>query len=312
MAEHRILIFEGQAFLSVQNGRLKVSRPNHDHQYVLPEDIDVVVLNHPAITITSQVFDILTNANVIIYFVGINHYPTALLYPLQNTTQTVKRLHQQIAIINTDVADELWANIVHAKIKSQIAILTIKKQAIPERLYRLANEINAGDPENKEAEAAKLYWQKLFGETFRRYKMGATDLINVGLNYGYAVLRSLIARQVCYAGLNPTLGIKHHNLENPYNLIDDLIEPFRFIVDNAVYDLQTQLTDSKLFSPQLKKALITAMIMDVPVGRSIVRNDTAITLFVDSFTRILNEDGKTKLSFPRYDIWAQMDGESCG
>lgn len=162
MSEHQILIFEGQAFLAVQNGRLKISRPNHDHQYVLPEDIDVVVLNHPAITITSQVFDVLSSANVIIHFIGTNHYPSAWLYPLQYTTQTVKRLHQQIAIINTKKADELWARVVQAKIKSHIAILTIKKLIIPERLNRLVNELTAGDPENKEAEAAKLYWQNLF------------------------------------------------------------------------------------------------------------------------------------------------------
>lgn len=309
MAEHRILIFEGQAFLSVQNGRLKISRPNHDCQFVLPEDIDVMVLNHPAITITSQVFDVLSAANVVSYIIGTNHYPATLFYPQQNTTQTVKRLHQQIAIVNTDKAENLWAKIVEAKIKSQIATLSVKKLIIPERLNRLIHEINAGDPENKEAEAAKLYWKNLFGKSFRREKMGATDLVNVSLNYGYAVLRSLIARQVCYAGLNPSLGIKHHNLENPFNLVDDLIEPFRFIVDNAVYELKKQLVDAQYFSPQLKKLLITGMIIDVPVGKSIVRNDTATTLFVDSFTRILNGDENCKLNFPRYDLWAQMDGE---
>ncbi len=300
MSEHRILIFEGQAHLSVNLGRLSIRRPNQPVTYVLPEDIDVIVINHHSITFSSQLIDICEQFSISILFVGISHYPIATLSSLNPTTQTVRRLHQQIEFHLNSVKHECWMKLVQAKIRSQISVLEINGKEVPVRMKKIIDEVKPGDFENKEAEAARIYWTTLFNAEFKRSKQGASDLTNICLNYGYTILRSLIARQVAIYGLNPALGIHHENFENPYNLVDDLIEPFRFLIDHTV--CQIMLTQNKsVFDKSCKLRLLNDVLIDLPVNKSIVRTDTAISLFIESFIRKLT-NADEPLVLPRYDL----------
>ncbi len=307
MSEHRILIFEGQAHLSVNLGRLTVNRPNQPVHHILPDDIDVIVIHHNAITFTSQLIDICEQFSISLLFIGNNHYPTAILSSLNPTTQTVRRLHQQISFHSDEAKKECWLEIVKAKIHSQISVLEMNKKTVPVRLRNIVNEVKPADLDNKEAEAARIYWSALFGDDFKREKQGASELTNICLNYGYAILRSLLARQLAIYGLTPSLGIHHENFENPYNLVDDFMEPFRFLIDHAVYGL---IKDNNVvdFDKNCRLSLLRAMLIDLPVNKSIVRTDTAVSLLIESFIRVLADRNK-KLIFPRYELWVAMDGE---
>jgi CRISPR-associated protein Cas1 len=163
------------------------------------------------------------------------------------------------------------------------------------RLERLANGVKPGDMDNAEAQAARHYWKRLFGPSFVRRRENATDGINARLNYGYAVLRALVARHLVMAGLNPGLGIGHKNRQNPYNLADDFMEPFRYLVErhlriNAV-DADAPLTSKD------KIGLLRFVEQEVPMGSESFRLSSAVAETIASFCRVL-ESGNGALRLP--------------
>jgi CRISPR-associated protein Cas1 len=230
----RIIDISEATYLHVQHQQLLLDRNGATIAQLPIEDLGVVILQHPAIVITQAVIIACQKNNVVLVFCDERHLPYSVLLPISDgNTLHSKILHQQM---NTSLATKkrLWQQVVKQKITEQMH--TLKNLDKPYKpLERLADNVKTGDPDNLEAQAAQHYWRLLFGNDFRRDV--ELDGINNLLNYGYAIMRAMVARAIVGSGLHPAIGLHHHNQYNGLCLADDLIEPFRPWVDYRVYQL---------------------------------------------------------------------------
>lgn len=215
------------------------------------DDINAVIANAHGISYTNSLMVALAERGIPFVLCGDNHNPAGMLWPVAGHHLQAGRMDAQIAA-KLPLKKRLWAQIVRAKIVQQAA--TLKACGLANTpVSALAIKVRVGDPQNIEGQAARRYWPLLFDNSFRRDQQ-ATDH-NTQLNYGYMVLRAATARAVIAAGLHPTLGIHHSNQGNPMRLVDDLMEPFRPLIDQRVRHLwrmtQTGVTpESKRFLAQ--------------------------------------------------------------
>lgn len=211
--------------LSVRNGLLRLGET-----LLHPDDIDLVIAEVPAVTITGDALWLLSRSGIELVVCDRQHLPTASLWPVASGATLSASILRGQAALSGRKRSALWRQIVRAKITEQARHL--EDLGLPaSRLAQLARNVAQGDPSNVEAQAARLYWRGLFGKDFRRH---ADDEANARLNFGYAVVRAIVARQLHSAGLHRSLGVHHHSGENDGNLADDLLEPFRPAVDRAV------------------------------------------------------------------------------
>ncbi len=228
----RIIDISHKAYLHLKHHQLLIDQQNKIVEQVPVEDLGILILQHPAIVLTQQVIIACQKNNVVIVFCDDKHLPYSVILPIAESHTLHNKILKQQMIITEPIRKRLWQQIVQAKIQQQEKTLAVlNKQST--HLQRLAKQVKTGDSGNCEAIAAQAYWKLLFGKDFRRN----TDLegINSLLNYGYAILRAMLARSICGAGLHPTLGLFHKNQYNPLCLADDLMEPFRPWVDRKVY-----------------------------------------------------------------------------
>ena len=216
--------------LSVRYEQLVVDRPNRDRITVPIEEVGVIVLDESRCTLTQSVLSKLAEACASLITCDLTHHPVGLLLPLGSHSSIVAVQRTQLNV-TVPQKKRIWQNIVKTKIRIQGLVL---KQFCghDHGLSRMANKVLSGDTTNVEARAAQKYWRTLFGTKFKRDRK-AEDL-NALLNYGYAVVRASIARNIVAAGLIPSIGLHHHNRSNAFCLADDLIEPFRPFVDVCV------------------------------------------------------------------------------
>ena len=243
MIKRTLEISHDPAHLSVRNEQLILRRDGKTVGQVPCEDIGVVLVDHPQTTYTHSALAKLAESDAALVVCGRDHLPSAVLLPMTDHSQVVWRLRDQLNI-GRPLAKQLWKQLVVAKIRAQAANLPPDQPAY-RKLLALAREVRSGDPANVEAQAARIYWvnwlwQEEFAncQPFRRDSAGTG--INSFLNYGYAVLRAAIARAIVGAGLLPSLGLHHHNRGNAFCLADDLIEPFRPLVDDRVREMHRQ------------------------------------------------------------------------
>lgn len=293
MSEHRILLIENPASLSVDLGRLRIRRDGFKDAFVLPRDIAVLCLHHHTIQISVQALRVLAQAGASIIVTDEIHHPCAWLLPYVGNGDLVRRLRQQMALDGSHVKDKLWQALVQARLSTQAANLRALNRKGALRLERLVNEVQPADKTKCEGQGAKHYWAYLFESEFKREKQGAEDSINARLNFGYTVLRSMVARSLVMAGLNPALGLGHCNMENPFNLADDFIEPYRFVVERHV--VQGELGD---FDCVARKQTLGFVEREIKLNGAGYRLPAAINESVASFVRVL--DGRVgQLSLPQ-------------
>ena len=308
MSDNRILLIENSAYLSIDLGRLKIKRKEQPDHFIAARDIAVLVIHHPAVILTQRVISELAESNTITIFTDKKHQPTAVCFPIIGSTQTVPRLHQQIKIKDSHIHQQLWKSIIQCKIQGQNYVLEQNGHNKP-YLPRLVKTTLSGDIRNNEAQAASYYWKHWLGDEkkHKRTKQGADDNLNISLNFGYAILRSLIARCITIAGLNPSLGIHHRNMENPFNLCDDMIEPYRFLVDQHVL----QLTEVSEFNSQMKKRILGFIETNIMLSNQReYRLTTAIQETIDSYVRVIEQKQKTMvLPVFKEKSCLQTDGE---
>ena len=303
MSEHRILLIENPASLSVDLGRLRIRREGFDDHFVLPKDIAVLCLHHHTIQISVHALRELAEAGASVLVTDEIHHPCAWFLPQVGNGDLVRRLHQQMLLDGSEVRGYLWQALVQARLKTQAVNLRALNRKGALRLERLAQEVQLADKTKCEGQGAKHYWAYLFDVEFSREKQGAEDAINARLNFGYAVLRSMIARSLVMAGLNPALGLGHCNMENPFNLADDFIEPYRFVVERYVARNHVGEFDS-----QARKEMLGFVTQEIKLNGAGYRLPTAINESVASFVRVL--EGRTKqLNLPE-DMLTQVDDES--
>jgi CRISPR-associated protein Cas1 len=234
--------------------------------------------------------------------------------PLAATGLDAGRLRQQIALDASKKRGELWRQLIASKLATQAHTLRKLKRNGALRLERLATQVQYDDKSNTEGQGAKHYWGNIFPETFRRSKEGAEDPLNIRLNYGYAVLRAMIARALVAAGLNVTLGLGHCNAGNAFNLADDFIEPYRFLVDIHLADDADTWSEAPVFNSHAKRYLLGFVEQPVRIAGQDMRLHAAIDVSIASFVRILDGKGKN-LVLPEGCVekdgekWQSMDGE---
>lgn len=273
----RTLYFGNPAYLSVKLAQLEVRLPEVEANLELPdsfrasavkripiEDIGVVVLDNRRITITQAALAALLDNQVAVITCDDRRMPAGLMLPLAgNTTQTERFRHQIDASL--PLKKQLWQQTVQAKILNQSSVLYRCRGLDCGNMEAWAKQVRSGDGDNLEGRAAAFYWQQLFGhvEGFRRDREGVAP--NNLLNYGYAVLRAVVARALVGSGLLPTLGIHHHNRYNAYCLADDVMEPYRPYVDLLVADLVDGGADCSALTAEIKSRLLSVPVLDVVI-----------------------------------------------
>lgn len=274
----KTLYFGNPTYLSLKNKQLVIRFPEVEKNTTLPnsfkqesiktvsvEDLGVIVLDNPQITITHGLMDALLENNCAVITCTYNGMPSGLLLPLcGNTTQSERFNHQINASI--PLKKQLWQQTIKAKIENQAYILKTYRHQTVNNMLVWANNVKSGDSDNLEARAAVYYWGNLFKEIpfFVRKREGIPP--NNFLNYGYAILRAVIARALVSSGLLPTLGIHHHNRYNAYCLADDIMEPYRPFVDKLVVDIVDTGEDIFEISKSMKAELLTIPVLDVNIN----------------------------------------------
>ena len=309
MSEQRVLVIENPAHLRIDTGRLKIERDGFDHVFVSPKDVAVLCLEHHTATLSVAVLRVLAEAGAAVMVTDARHMPCAMQIPLAATGLDAGRLRQQIALDASEKHGELWQQLISAKLSMQAHALRGLQRKGALRLERLATQVQHGDKSNAEGQGAKHYWNNLFPETFKRSKEGAEDPLNIRLNYGYAVLRAMIARSLVSAGLNGTLGLGHCNAGNAFNLADDFIEPYRFLVDVHLADDADTWSEAPAFDSRAKRYLLGFVERLVRMSGQDMRLHAAIDASIASFVRILDGKGK-KLVLPE-GLVINRDNEEC-
>lgn len=231
MIKRTVEVFSRKSHVYAKQKQLKVDVDGKNAGSVPFEDVGLLVLDSPALTCTQGALVSIAENGGAIMICGKDHHPAGLFLPVAANTTLTERMAAQIEA-KKPLKKRLWGQIVKAKINNQAATLDKDSPAIS-RLKELSKNVRSGDPDNKEGQAARIYWKELFSDIeFRRERKG--DPPNALLNYGYMVLRASIARSICGSGLHPALGLHHKNKYNPFCLADDLLEPYRPLVDREV------------------------------------------------------------------------------
>lgn len=255
------------------------------------EDIAIIVLNHRDITLSHPVLSACADYGIGLYATGHNHQPNGVFLPFLSHTRTTRLLRQQLDL-NKPLAKRTWASIIRQKIRNQAYSLRLANQSGEDWLLSVAERVRSGDSDNLEGQAAAYYFSHLFGQGFHR---SANCWANAALDYGYAVLRGAIARGLVAHGMHPPIGLFHASEQNAFNLADDLIEPFRPLVDLHV-QTHHQAHATELL-PLDKAALVGLLNVDVAMPQGVMSALSAIEHLVESLARLF-EQGDGQLALP--------------
>lgn len=241
----RTLYFGNPAYLSLKMKQIVIKMPQkndgdlpigEDVVKTIPiEDTGIVILDNKQITITQGLMEALLENNCALITCDSKRMPTGLMLPLAGNTIQTERFKSQIEA-SLPLKKQLWQQTIEAKISNQAAVLKYVTGELHNNMLKWAGSVKSGDTENMEARAAVYYWKTVFDDEFFT-RDNDSDGRNGLLDYGYAILRAIVARALVGAGLIPTLGIHHHNRYNAYCLADDIMEPYRPYVDKLVLDI---------------------------------------------------------------------------
>lgn len=236
----RTLYFGNPAYLSLRNAQLVINIPDAQGmddasgKNTIPiEDIGVVILDNKQITITQGALEAMLENKSAVITCDSSRMPVGLMLPLCGNTTQNERFREQLDA-SLPLKKQLWQQTIQAKIANQAAVLKECRGEEVRNMLKWVSEVRSGDADNLEARAAAYYWANMF-RNFKRYREGEPP--NNLLNYGYAILRAIVARGLVASGMLPTLGIHHHNRYNAYCLADDIMEPYRPYVDKLVVEM---------------------------------------------------------------------------
>lgn len=278
----KTLYFGNPAYLSLRTGQMVIKLPEVERNNTLPEtfkrqaevtkpieDIGVVVLDNKQITITQGLLEALLENNSAVITCDSKSMPVGLMLPLCGNSIQNERFRDQLEA-SVPLKKQLWQQTIKAKIENQAAVLSCCTGKEIGCMQAWANDVRSGDPDNLEGRAAAYYWKSLFAdieglENFTRNRDGIHP--NNLLNYGYAILRAVVARALVSSGMLPTLGIHHHNRYNAYCLADDIMEPYRPYVDDIVFSIVREYgSDNLELTKEIKVRLLSIPTTEVIIG----------------------------------------------
>lgn len=278
----KTLYFGNPAYLSLRMGQIVIKLPEVERNPDLPErmkqetevtkpveDVGIVILDNKRITITQGLLEALLENNCAVITCDSRSMPVGLMLPLYGNSTQNERFREQLDS-SLPLRKQLWQQTIKAKIDNQASVLYRCSGAAIKVMERWSADVRSGDPENIEGRAAAYYWKNLFSgipaiSNFTRDRDGMPP--NNMLNYGYAILRAIVARGLVSSGLLPTLGIHHHNRYNAYCLADDIMEPYRPYVDELVFSLVKEFgCDDMDLSKDIKFRLLGIPTIDVIIN----------------------------------------------
>ena len=245
--------------LSKSRGFLTISDKSKVIGQIPFDDIATVIISTLGANVSTVLIDHLGKNNIPLVISGDNYVPTSIVLPIVGQNRQFKVMQAQVNITQPK-RKKAWQKIIQAKIKNQAEVL-MNVNAEHKQLRALQAKVRSGDEGNIEAQAAKVYWRNLFGSKFRRDRQ-ATG-INTVLNYTYAIVRASVARSLVGAGLHPSFSIHHINPQNPINLVEDLFEPFRPVVDFFVW--QNIDVNNEQLDADIKKKLVEVLNVSIPI-----------------------------------------------
>ena len=275
----RTLYFGNPAYLSLRNQQLVIKMPEVERSTTVceviktesvrtipVEDIGVVVLDNKQITLTQGLMEAFLANNTAVISCDARSMPTGLLLPLSGNTIQQERFTDQINS-SLPLRKQLWQQTIKAKIENQAAVLSKHTSAESKCMYVWASDVKSGDSDYLEGRAAAYYWKNLFVPYIDKFIRGreAAPPNNL-LNYGYAIIRAVIARALVSSGLLPTFGIHHHNRYNAYCLADDIMEPYRPYVDELVLNIIKSGQNYEELTKDLKAQLLSIPTIDVQIS----------------------------------------------
>ena len=298
MLRQVVEISKENTYICSKRGFLEISQEHEKIAEIPMDDIAVLLLTSRSIRCSKHVLNKLSSNGTPTILCGDNYSPQSIIIPLARNYEFSGRLKDQIEA-SKPLCKNIWKNITQAKILHQAEVLRfegfIDKSL---KLQQISKKVLSGDSDNREAYAAKIYWRTLFGDTFRR----DPDIpgINQLLNYGYAVLRGIVTRAICSSGLHPSIGIHHCNRYNQLCLSDDLMEPYRPLVDWKVKNLSKQFNEL-ILTPKLKREIVQISWMDTQNALGL----SPLVKAVEYYTNSIVESFRTKKScvcIPRIEL----------
>lgn len=284
---YRNIFIANKSDLRVKNHQLIV---DNGEVFSFPlEDIRSVLIDNCCCMLSSNLICALSRYGVCLMLCNEKHMPVCQLLPISSYCRMNKRISLQFKQTKPKLK-RMWQAIVQAKIKNQARCLEMNSIEECKKLYSISSSVFSGDTTNREGYAANLYFKALFGSNFTR---GEENSTNAALNYGYAIIRSFISKTLVAEGFEPSLGIHHKSQLNAFNLSDDVIEPFRPVVDNFVFNNISECGD---FSTCEKAQLLKLLNCKMKVNGDICSLSTAVNLMIQSIiTSFENSDIELKL-----------------
>lgn len=292
----RTLYFGQAAYLSLRDGQLLVRLPAEEGSRSIPiEDIGVLILDHQQISITHGLMNALEAHKCALITCSASHMPSGLFLPLDAHSLQSERFQTQIEA-TLPLKKQLWQQTVRMKIQNQARVLEEVYAQPQANMLAWVKRVRSGDPDNLEARAAAYYWANLFPSLPKFTREREESAPNALLNYGYALLRAVVARSLVSVGLLPTLGIHHHNRYNVYCLADDIMEPYRPYVDKFVQEIYEREYPKSL-TKDIKHRLLTIMEQDVVIDGITHPLSIATSLTASSLVRCFEGSSK-QIDYP--------------
>ncbi|MCT6808658.1 MAG: type II CRISPR-associated endonuclease Cas1 [Staphylococcus epidermidis] len=280
---YRNIFIENPAKISCKRNQLIIFQEN---EISIPmEDINSIIIDNAMITITSFALATCSKQNVAVFFCNDKHIPNAYLLPYENYYHKLPIITSQFKM-SKKTKGRIWQKIIKSKIQNQA---NNTEGVVYKELIVLRKSVDEYDSEYSESNAARIYFSALFGRNFNRRD---DNVINASLNYGYAIVRGIICRELSAQGLEPSIAIFHHNQLNPFNLSDDLIEPFRGLVDKWIIERCLNKSDID------KESILRILFSDVQINGEYQSLSNAVKLMVQSYKKCCVSNSSSNLLLP--------------
>lgn len=292
----RVVVVSNTAKLDYKMGYLCV-RTKDELKRIFIDEISVLIIETPSISLTSYLLIELANNNVDVLFCDGKRTPHGMYHSLYGSYDTSRKIRQQIEWTE-EIQALVWQHVIIQKIRGQSCVLAYNGLNNPsEKLMTYLPQVERGDVTNREGHAAKVYFNALFGKDFSRERINESSIVNSELNYGYSVLMSVVSREIASKGYLTQIGIFHDNVFNEFNLASDLMEPFRPFVDQKVIRMKYEE-----FTPQAKADLVGFLNCKVRIDHREQYLLNALTIYVNSILDALDQKDCFLIKFPEYDL----------